>query len=33
MFETVKGFEDLLGDTYMHLSKVGCITNLKAINR
>ena len=32
-FETVEGYEYLLGGYYKHGDRVGCFTNLKSINR
>ena len=32
-FETVEGYEYLLGGYYKHGDRVGCVTNLKSINR
>lgn len=32
-FETVEGYEYLLGGYYKHGDRVGCVTNLKSINK
>lgn len=32
-FETVEGYEYLLGSYYKHLNRVGCVTSLKSINK